>query len=101
MVGTKPTFWPAVRQPRTAARREAASVTVCMVEPSAEAVFDAGKALFTHVLDVGTDGALDGIASGEEVFREFRSLARGQAEQVVHHQDLAVAIQTRTDTDHG
>ena len=86
MVGTKPTVWPWLRQPRTAARRAWISVTVCMRGCPFGSVLVFGRrgnAPLAHVVGVGGHGRDHRAATGEEILAELGPLARRDAEHVV------------------
>src|SRR5579883_2621723 len=95
MVGTKPMRAPARRQAAIRARNASARVTVSM----SERVLGGGKRAAAHRLGVGADRLEHGAAAGEKVLAEFRTLAGGDAEHVVEHQHLAVAIRAGADAD--
>src|SRR5690606_11566408 len=69
---------------------------------SAVAVFGAGEAARAHRVDVGAYRAGHRAALGQEILDELRPpVAAVEAEHVVQHQHLAVAVRPGADADGG
>src|SRR5690606_34676703 len=101
MVGTKPTRSPSRFHSRTRARRRSISPVVSIMGRAlVVGVFGPGETAVAHGLDVGARGAGNRAAPGEEVLHELRPpVAAVEAEHVVQHQHLAVAVRAGADAD--
>jgi hypothetical protein len=67
---------------------------------SVEAVLGAGEGPLAHLLHVETNGGTHVTGLGQEVLGELGHITRGDAEGIVHHQDLAIGGRAGTDADH-
>jgi hypothetical protein len=96
MVGTK-AMRPA---PERAARSSAMRGWICMVRISV-AMFGAREMAFPDVGDVARDSVVDAGGAFHEVLGEARAFAGENADQVMQHQHLAMAVHSGTDADGG
>lgn len=62
-------------------------------------MFRSGEGFGFDFMNIGFNGGLDAVFTLHEIFDEFGSFARKNAEHIVHDQDLSVAIHARADAD--
>ena len=67
---------------------------------SVEAVLRAGEAPLAHLLDIEADGGAHVTRLGQKVLGELGHITRGDAEGIVHYQDLAIGRGASSDADH-
>src|SRR5258706_587426 len=94
MVGTRATRPPPARQPRTRSRTAATVVTTSMDCAASETVFRRRITARTHGLHVARDRRAAVGRAGHEIAHEARLAPRGDVEDVVQHEDLAVGVGT-------
>src|SRR5262245_47788442 len=97
MVGTSATRFPAAR---TESDQRESSATLRITSGSIGFSI-AGELLVADVVGVHARRARDDLAEGDVLAHEARRRGLAQAEQVVHHQHLAVATHARADADRG
>lgn len=67
---------------------------------SVEAVLRAREGTLAHLLHIEPDGGMHVTGFGQEVLGELGHITGGDAEGIVHHQDLAVGGRASTNADH-